>query len=706
VRDADASPGGAGIGIVNRRGASPEGSMPVPFRNRADAGQQLASHLREYQDRPDVIVLGLPRGGIPVAAEVAAALNAPLDAFLVRKLGVPGHEELAMGAVASGGLRVLNEDTVRELHIPAEVIDAVEANERRELARRERLYRGSQAPPDVTGKTVILVDDGLATGSTLRAGALALRKGNPARIVGAVPVASRSVCEAMRDVVDEMVCAETPEPFYAVGLWYDDFGQTTDDEVRRHLARGESRVAAAPPEQQVDSPSAVPAPTAPSEAIAHAALPLRGDVADTGPLLQRLDGAEIVLLGEASHGTHEFYAQRADITRRLIAERGFNAVAVEADWPDAYRINCFVRGESDDPDAETALADFHRFPRWMWRNADVLEFVQWLREYNDALPAGKPKAGFYGIDLYSLSRSIEAVVTYLDKVDPEAATRARARYACFDDFGDNPQVYGQMVSLGLAEDCENEVVGQLLELQQRAAELTERGGRSGADEQFFAEQNARVARNAAAYYRSMFRGRVSSWNLRDQHMADTIDFLIPHLHQQDGYARIAVWAHNSHLGDARATEMGVVGELNVGQLMRERHPKETYGIGFTTYEGTVTAAAEWDSPARRRRVQPALSGSYEDLLHQASAIAETDLMLDLRNQGAATEALTEPRLERAIGVIYKPETERFSHYFHAIMPRQFDTVLHIDRTSAVQPIDADPGFESPDETPETWPFGV
>jgi erythromycin esterase-like protein len=611
-----------------------------------------------------------------------------------------------MGAIASGGVRVLNEDTIRELLIPTGAIDAVEANERRELARRERLYRGSQAPPDVTGKTVILVDDGLATGSTLRAGALALREGNPAWLVGAVPVASRTVCEAMRDVVDEMVCAETPEPFYAVGLWYDDFGQATDDEVRQHLARAESRMTAAPPERQIDTPSSVPQPATPSEAIAHAAFPLRDEATDIAPLLQRLDGAEIVLLGEASHGTHEFYARRADITRRLIAERGFNAVAVEADWPDAYRINCFVRGESDDPDAEAALGDFHRFPRWMWRNADVLEFVQWLRQHNDALPPGKAKTGFYGIDLYSLSRSIEAVIAYLDKVDPDAAARARARYACFDDFGDNPQVYGQMVSLGLAEDCENEVVGQLLELQQRSAELTGRDGRSGVDEQFFAEQNARVARNAAAYYRSMFRGRVSSWNLRDQHMADTLDTLISHLRQQDGYARIAVWAHNSHLGDARATEMGVVGELNVGQLMRERHPNETYGIGFTTYDGTVTAATEWDSPARRRRVLPALPGSYEALLHQASAVAEADLMLDLRNQGAATEALAEPRLERAIGVIYKPETERFSHYFHAILPRQFDTVLHIDRTSAVQPIDADPGFEAPDETPETWPFGI
>jgi erythromycin esterase-like protein/predicted phosphoribosyltransferase len=682
--------------------------MSVPFRNRADAGEQLASHLGKYRDRPDVIVLGLPRGGIPVAARVADALNAPLDAFLVRKLGVPGHEELAMGAIASGGRRVINDETVRDLRIPNDVIDAVEANERRELARRERLYRGSTTPLEVHGKTVILVDDGLATGSTMRAASLALREGRPAWLVGAVPVASRFVCESMHDVVDEMVCAETPEPFYAVGLWYNDFGQTTDGEVRAELARAERRITPARREilarQSYGSASAMPTTTA--EVVAHASHPLRGAGSDYDPLLERVGTAEIVLVGEATHGTHEFYGERARITRRLIEENGFNAVAVEADWPDAYRVNRFVRGESDDPDAAAALGDFHRFPRWMWRNEEVLDFVGWLREYNDALPSGTAKAGFYGVDLYSLSRSIEAVISYLERVDPAAAERARLRYGCFEDYGDNPQVYGQLVSLGVAEDCENEVVGQLVELQSRISEFAKRDGRVAADEAFFAEQNARLARNAEGYYRAMFRGRNASWNLRDTHMADSIDALTQHLRQQDGFARVAVWAHNSHLGDARATEMGVAGELNVGQLMRERHPREAHGIGFTTYEGTVVAAHNWDGPARRRRVMPALSGSYEDLLHQASGIAESDLMLDMRAGGAAVQTLAGPRLERAIGVVYKPETERFSHFFHAILPRQFDTVLHFDRTAAVAPLDRDPGFEEPDEVPETWPFGV
>jgi erythromycin esterase-like protein len=204
----------------------------------------------------------------------------------------------------------------------------------------------------------------------------------------------------------------------------------------------------------------------------------------------------------------------------------------------------------------------------------------------------------------------------------------------------------------------------------------------------------------------MFRGRNASWNLRDTHMADTIDALIDHLRERDGFARVAVWAHNSHLGDARATEMGVIGELNVGQLMRERHPTRTFGLGFTTFEGTVTAASEWDGPARRRRVMPGLPGSYEDLFHQASGVAESDLMMDLGGQNRATEILAEPRLERAIGVIYKPETERFSHYFHAILPKQFDAILHLDRTSALLPLDRDAGFEAEDEMPETWPFGV
>lgn len=668
--------------------------MAFPFRDRRDAGRVLATHLQPFVNDPQAVVLGLPRGGVPVAAEVAAALHAPLDAFLVRKLGVPGHEELAMGAIASGGVRVLNDEIVQGLQIPDAVIDATEAAERRELFRRERVYRGGRGPLNLAGKTVILVDDGLATGSTMRAAVQAARQMAPARIIAAVPVGAASVCASLREVADDVICAESPEPFHAVGIWYDNFQPTSDAEVQDAM-----REAPAPP-----APVAVPdvpadPPSAAAGALRRAARPLRKE-ADLDQVLALIGDAQVVLIGEASHGTHEFYATRAALTRRMIAERGFTAVAVEADWPDALRVNRYVQGKGTDATSEDALAGFQRFPRWMWRNTDVREFVDWLRAHNQQR---NTPAGFYGLDLYSLQSSIEAVLGYLDKVDPASATRARARYSCFDHFGDDPQVYGYATTSGLAEPCENEVVGQLVELQQEAGRLAARSG--DGDEAFFAVQNARLVRNAEAYYRAMFSGRIPSWNLRDQHMAETLEALRTHLQRASRDARTVVWAHNSHLGDARATAMAAEGELNLGQLVRERHGRAAFLLGFTTNRGTVTAAANWDEPARQRQVRPALAGSYEALLHEAATPEAPDFLLDLRDPAVAAH-LRPARLERAIGVIYRPETERFSHYFLASLPDQFDAVIHLDRTSALTPLDPDPGWETAEELPETFPFGV
>ena len=412
---------------------------------------------------------------------------------------------------------------------------------------------------------------------------------------------------------------------------------------------------------------------------------LTGAARDLDPLLELIGDARFVLIGEASHGTHEFYSIRAKITKRLIAEKEFDAVAVEADWPDAYRINRYVRGIGDDTEAIDALGDFKRFPTWMWRNADVLDFVGWLRDYNDAHAA--KKAGFYGVDLYSLYSSMAAVIEYLDKVDPEAARRARYRYACFEHAGEDPQSYGYAASFGITPTCEQEVVSQLVEMR--------RSYTGASDEAFYAEQNARLVLNAERYYRSMFGGRVSSWNLRDRHMAETIDALAQHLGRD---SRIVVWEHNSHLGDARATAMGREGELNVGQLVREKHGDDARLIGFTTYHGTVTAASEWDGPAEHKRVRPGMRGSYEALLHDAGV---PDFLLPLRGNAAAG-ALEEERLERAIGVIYLPATERLSHYFEASLPRQFDAVIHLDETRAVEPLER---FEREHtrEIPETYP---
>ena len=665
------------------------------FRDRREAGRQLAEKLTAYANRPDVLVLALPRGGVPVAYEVARTLGAPLDVFVVRKLGVPGYEELAMGAVATGGVRVLNDQLVERLGIPEQLIDAVAARERQALARRERLYRGSRPPPDVRGRTVILVDDGLATGATMYAAIEALRKQNPGRIVVAVPTASPDTCEEMKKKADDVICAVTPEPFHAVGRWYQVFSQTTDEEVAELLAQ------ASAPEQR-DVAQSRTTDDSLIKLLRDTAFSLAGSARDYDPLVGRIGEARFVLLGEASHGTHEFYRERAEITKRLITEKKFSAVAVEADWPDAYRVNRYVRGASDDAHAVEALADFRRFPTWMWRNTVVAEFIEWLRSYNDALPEGAEKVGFYGLDLYSLHASMKAVLRYLEKVDPEAAKRARERYSCFDHVGEDTQAYGLLTRLNLSKSCEEEVVSQLLELQRRAADYVRRDGRLPEDELFYAEQNARLVKNAEAYYRSVFLEEVSSWNLRDRHMAETLDALVGHLGRKGNRAKIAVWEHNSHLGDARATEMGQRGELNVGQLTREKSGSEAVLVGFATDHGTVTAASDWGKSAERKRVRPALAGSYEALFHAAG---RDRFLLVFNDSETLAEQLRADRLERAIGVIYRPETERQSHYFHARLADQFDAVLHFDETRAIRPLETTEEWEA-GELPETFPFAV
>jgi erythromycin esterase-like protein len=442
--------------------------------------------------------------------------------------------------------------------------------------------------------------------------------------------------------------------------------------------------------------------TALADTLRATVQPLAGTTQDYDALMDVVGDARLVLLGEASHGTHEFYRERAQITRRLIQEKGFRAVTAEADWPDAYRVNRYVRGLSQDPDAREALADFRRFPTWMWRNTDVLEFVEWLRAHNAAQPPSAPPAGFYGLDLYNFPAAMAEVLRYLERVDPEAAQRARARYACFDHFNEDMQVYGFVTGLGLSKSCEAEVVSQLVELQRRTAEAARRDGRTADDDLFNAEQNARVVQNAEAYYRSMFLENVSSWNLRDRHMVETLDAVIAHLERQRGRAKVVVWAHNSHLGDARATEMSRRGELNVGQLVRERHGCDAVLIGFTTHHGTVTAAADWGARAERKRVRPALAGSYETAFHGAGLVR---FLLTCRDGATVPEALREPRLERAIGVIYRPESERQSHYFYARLPEQFDAVLHFDGTRAVEPLERTAEWEA-GEVPETFPFAV
>ncbi|HET9643306.1 MAG TPA: erythromycin esterase family protein [Burkholderiaceae bacterium] len=433
------------------------------------------------------------------------------------------------------------------------------------------------------------------------------------------------------------------------------------------------------------------------------------DEHDLDPVLSFVAGARVVLLGEATHGTREFYLLRVLLTQRLIVEHGFDAVAVEADWPDALRASRWAQGGTEDRTVEEALGGFERFPQWMWRNVEVAAWLEWLREYNLMQREPQGIAGFFGLDLYSLRGSMQAVLHYLDRVDAEAARRARDRYSCFDHFGEDPQYYGHAVSFGLNAGCEREVVQQLLEMSSQSSTRLARADSSGSmnDEHFYAQQNARVVRDAEAYYRSMFQGRAESWNLRDRHMVQTLVELQAHLSAQRGRpAKIVVWAHNSHIGDARATAMCDEGEVNLGQLVRERAPElgESRLIGFTTHAGTVTAATDWDGAAELKTVLPSRSGSHERLLHDVGLPL---FLLPLSGHPELQQALAQPRLERAIGVIYRPDTELYSHYFRSWLPGQFDAVVHVDQTRALPPLDRSafwPHAHTPE--PDTYPSGV
>ncbi|HEY9734381.1 MAG TPA: erythromycin esterase family protein [Drouetiella sp.] len=427
----------------------------------------------------------------------------------------------------------------------------------------------------------------------------------------------------------------------------------------------------------------LPASTELSRLIRKSAVPFTGEQGDFDALIELIDGASYVLIGEASHGTHEYYKTRIDLTKRLIEEKGFNVVLAEADWPDCWRVNQFVKGHGESVSASDSLFEFQRFPTWLWRNADILSFVEWLRSHNKRISNYDNRVGFYGLDLYSLYRSAAKVLEYLKDVDPNAAQRAYHRYACLVKFGRDEQAYGYAASLGLTADCEQKVLAELKELQENASLYMQRDGRLAADGYFFIEQNAKLVSHAQEYYKELFIGQVSTWNLRDRHMFETLIALKKHMSKHGQRMKAVIWAHNSHLGDARATEMSDRGELNLGQLMRERFPDDCILIGFTGYCGTVTAASRWGGVAERKTVRPALNASIEKLFHTVDLPA---FILNLQNDDL-TNRLRRPYLERAIGVIYSPETERQSHYFFTNLAEQFDAVIHFQETQAIEPLE-------------------
>lgn len=415
--------------------------------------------------------------------------------------------------------------------------------------------------------------------------------------------------------------------------------------------------------------------------------------AELGPLLDRIGDSRLVLLGEATHGTSEFYRMRARITRELVLRKGFNVVAVEADWPDAAKIDRYIRPRTRPLPAD-GRPTFARFPTWMWRNREVQELMHWLRDHNETVGEPERKVGFYGLDLYSLYSSIHAVTRYLDQVDPEAARLARLRYGCLTPWEQDPALYGQAALMGRYETCEPQVVSTLVDLLQKQMDYEARD----AENYLEALQNARVAANAERYYRIMYYGSRESWNLRDRHMFDTLETV---LRFRGPEAKAVVWEHNSHVGNASATEMGARGELNVGQLAREQYGDGAFLVGFGTDHGTVAAATNWDDDMEIKNVRPSHPESYERLCHDTGIPAFLLHLREPRREEVRME-LESPRLERAIGVIYRPDTELQSHYFQAVLPWQFDEYIWFDETRAVTPL----GGPELAGMPETYPFGL
>lgn len=882
-----------------------EGTM---FSDRIDAGWQLADRLRAMKlARP--LVFALPRGGVPVAVEIARTLGAPLDLVLVRKIGAPGNPELALGAIVEGHDTqiVINEDIQRMSGAGMDYLERAYVEQLAELERRRKRYVGDRPRLDPKGRTVVVVDDGLATGATMKAAVSALSRAEASRIVVALPVAPAQTLTELRAQADDFVCLIPSTAFRGVGGFYRDFHQLSDEETiamledhwavqtsdvptRKASAGNRRRVKIPPlgligdlvvpakprglvlfapgsgssrrsprnmsvaaqlgekgfatllfdlltPDEDADRQNAFDIPrlaervveaclwaasepdladlplglfgastgaaaalvaaaeikgrvaaivsrggrpdlagnhlaqvtaptllivggldhqviglnehalealrcpkelkivpgaghlfeepgtldlaigyaanwleqhfapltaTVPHPAISSTPSEIAGLRAAAVPLpatndpdfvkaFDRYGSSRIVLLGEATHGTSEFYRARAAITRRLIEKHGFRGVALEADWPDVAAIDRQIRHGRHPANRPKPFA---RFPTWMWRNTEFADFTGDLRGHNASVnPVDHVR--LFGLDLYNMNASIGAVVDYLDGVDRPAAEVARRRYGCLSPWSREPAAYGRAaLSHGFAI-CQEPVTGILVDLLMKELDYAQRDG----DQFFDATQNARLVANAERYYRAMYYGSHASWNLRDTHMFETLKHVLDHL-GPDG--KVVVWAHNSHIGDARFTDMGRErGEVSIGQLCREAFGEEVALIGFGTATGTVAAASEWDAPMEIKTLRAPRLGSVEAL---CNSVDLERFLFDFRrdHDETARQSLALQRLQRYVGVIYRPESERASHYGHASLSRQYDGFVWFDRTDAVTSL---PTLVSAVED-DTFPFGL
>lgn len=640
------------------------------FKDRREAGIKLGDKLL-VRGFSNPVILALPRGGVPVAAEVAHILGAPLDVVVARKIGAPGHEEFGIGALSEDEVPHFDPRMANYFDITGAEIKSILKSEKEELKRRVSHYRAGRELPDMKGRTVILIDDGLATGNTAAAAGAFLKTFEPGELIFAAPVCPGDISQEVRDQYDEIICLHQPRNFQAVGLWYENFPQVKDEEVMTILSKHHLNA---------DIPR-----TNLNEIIDIAKA--FDDITDFSELIDKIKDKRVVMLGESSHGTQEFYEWRRLLSKELLKEHGFNFIAVEGDWPACERLNQYIHRDSSQSVAQV-VEGFSRWPTWMWGNTEVVNLMNDLREINQS---ADKKVSFYGLDVYSLYESLEEAVKKLIKIDPTLAAYAKKLYACFDPYKHDERSYAHSL-YRMPKGCQEEVVSALSQILQKNLKND--------DESFDVIQNARIIRNAEKYYRAMVTFNDDSWNVRDRHMMETLDNLLDH---HGPNSKAIIWAHNTHIGDYKATNMANHGQINLGGLAREKYGKTNVSlVGFTTYSGRVTASDAWDGPIQILEVPEAIQGSLEDYLHEATAKMGSDKFYVDFSLIQENSKFLEVMGNRAIGVVYHPSHEHLGNYVPTIPAKRYDAMVFFNQTRALTTIDVK--FRT-NNTPETYPFG-
>lgn len=671
------------------------------FQNRKHAGELLANKLLKYKSTTkdttksttqNVVVLALPCGGVPLAVEIAKSLQAPLDVLIVRKIGAPFNAELAVGAICENEEPIFNMQALSKAGLEPDDMKPIADSEKKEVQRQINVFRQGRGLIDTAGKTAIIVDDGLATGATLKAAIKYLKKKGVSHLVVAVPVAPSGSARVIREKVDEFIILEERQDLFSVGQWYKDFSQISDKEVLVFL-NSQPGIKSS---QEAKSSGRDLAAENLKKSIAKAMIKI-GKEDDFDLLIASVKEARVVMLGEATHGTLEYYRVRAQISQRLIKDHGFKFIAVEGDWPDAYRLHQYIQ-TGKGGNARSVLMHNHRWPTWMWANEEIVKLAEWMRNTG---------AGFYGLDVYSLFESIDMVTKYLKKNYPKLAEEIERRYACLASFEGDEIAYAKSL-VKYPAGCENEVLLNLQELLKIRLEDMTANSRQNSDELFAAKQNAHIIANAEAYYRSMLRADASAWNIRDGHMMETLDRL---LENSGEGGKAIVWAHNTHIGDYRATDMKSEGYINLGGLARLSYGNENVAlVGFGSYQGKVLAASTWDGPEKIMDLSPAQEESYENYFHKVAVENKTNQFYILLNKGnqdllvqLSGKQLKHRLKHRAIGVVYNPIQEFRGNYVPTDLTKQYDSFIFIDKTHALKSLYT---VYAHGEFPETWPTGL